>query len=84
MRVGGIGNVRLGGDYGGEQLEFFRPQLYLLGDKTGHVYSGLPRGAPRCGRPSLVIFTSVSPKRATAADSCSFLMTSQVLEALGW
>ena len=37
MRVGGIGSVRLGGGYGGEQLEFFRPQLYLLGDKTGHV-----------------------------------------------
>ena len=29
--------MRLGGGYGGEQLEFFRPQLYPLGDKTGHV-----------------------------------------------
>ena len=38
------------------------------------TYLGLPRGAPRCGRPSLVIFISVSPKRATASDSCSFLM----------
>ena len=37
MRVGGIGGVRLSDGYGGEQLEFFCPQTYLLGDKTGHV-----------------------------------------------
>ena len=83
MRVGGIGSVRLSGGYGGEQLEFFRPQLYLLRDKIGHVL-GTAKGCTEMWAALTCYFTSVSPKRATAADSCSFLTMSQVLEALGW
>ena len=45
------------------------------------TYSGLLKGAPRCGCPLLVIFTWVSLNMASASDSNSSLMTRQVLEA---
>ena len=34
---------------------------------------GLPKDAPRCGCPLLVIFTWVSPNKASASDSKIFI-----------
>ena len=51
--------------------------------KNLDTYSGISKCAPRCGFPSLVIFTWVSPNIVVAFDSHCILMTSQVFEASG-
>ena len=46
------------------------------------TYVSVPRGAPRCGLPSLVMFTFVPRKAEVAEARCTSLTTNHVFVAL--